>query len=139
MFNLPIEIQRRIYEYDPTYKTIMNNIIKNDIPDYKLKQHPNYLYLLDFFQDIHYDFDNAMYYYSDNNGEPQVSYIDDDINNITNNFSVDGDAILYQGTDITYLLEPYMVLYESNTESDTDTEEAETQFFMDLEDQTLII
>jgi len=100
MFNLPIEIQRRIYELDPTYRGVMNDIIKFDIPDYRLKNHRLFPYLLDFFEDIHYDFDNGMYYYTDADGEAQVSYIDDDLNNITDNFVPDGDTITYQGTDI---------------------------------------
>jgi len=116
MINLPIEIQRRIYELDPTYRMVMNNIIKFDIPDYRLKNHRLYPYLLDFFEDISYDFDNAMYYYTDADGEAQVSYIDDNLNDITDNFVPDGDTITYQGTDIGYILEGYM------TPSDDDSD-----------------
>jgi len=108
MFNLPIEIQRRIYELDPTYRIVMNNIIKFDIPDYRLKKHRLYPYLLELFEDISYDFDNAMYFYTDAVGMAQGSYIDDDFNHITDNFVPDGDTITYQGTDISYLLEGYM-------------------------------
>jgi hypothetical protein len=126
MFNLPIELQRRIYEYDPTYKTIMNNIINNDIPLYILKNHILYPYLMDLFEDIRYDFDNAMYYYNDENGEAQVSYIDDDITKLKDNFTTDGDALLYQGSDISYLLDPYMTDYEFSDEEDL-------QFFIDIE------
>jgi len=108
MINLPIEIQRRIYELDPTYRLVMNNIIKYDLPNYRLKNHRLYPYLLEFFEDISYDYDNAMYYYTDNDGQAQMSFIDDDFNHITDNFVADGDTITYQGTDISYLLEGYM-------------------------------
>lgn len=116
MFNLPIEIQRRIYELDPTYRVIMNNIIKNDIPDYRLKKHRLYPYLMEFFEDIGYDYDNAIYYYTDDQGQAQMSFIDDNFNHITDNFVPDGDTITYQGTDIFYLLEGYM------TPSDDDSD-----------------
>jgi hypothetical protein len=81
---------------------------------------------MDLFEDIRYDFDNAMYYYNDENGEAQVSYIDDDITKLKDNFTTDGDALLYQGSDISYLLDPYMTDYEFSDEEDL-------QFFIDIE------
>ncbi len=94
----------------------MNNIIKFDIPDYRLKNHRLYPYLLDFFQDVSYDYDNAMYFFTDETGEAQMNFIDDSIHNITDNFVAVGDTITYQGTDIGYLLEGYM------TPSDDDSD-----------------
>lgn len=108
MNRLPIEIQRNIYEFDPTYRLIFNEIIKRDIPHCHLKRHPLYSYLEQLFLDMGYDYDNAIYYYTDNHGQPQMSFIDDNINNITENFEPNGDIITYLGADITYLLEEYM-------------------------------
>jgi len=108
MNKLPIEVQRHIYEFDPTYRLIFNEIVKNDIPHCHLKRHPYYPYLLNLFVDMNYDYDNAIYYYTDNHGEPQISFIDDDFNNITDNFEPSGDIITYQGADVSYLLRPYM-------------------------------
>jgi hypothetical protein len=57
-----------------------------------------------------------------------MSFIDDDINHITDNFVPDGDVITYQGNDITYLLEPYMTPSDSDsdyTESDAMDDEIE--------------
>jgi hypothetical protein len=127
MFNLPIEIQRRIYELDPTYRLIMNDIIKFDIPDYRLKNHRLYPYLLEFFEDIGYDYDNAMYYYTDDQGQAQMSFIDDDFNHITDNFVPDGDTITYQGTDILYLLEGYM----TPSDSDSDYMDSDGEYIND--------
>ena len=126
MFNLPIELQRRIYEYDPTYREIMNDIIKKDLPDHLLKNHPHYPYLMSYLDSVNYDYDNAMYFFVDDGGEPQMSFIDDDLNHLTDNFATDGDVIVYKGTDITYLLEPYM----SDSEYDTDED---LQFFIEME------
>ena len=124
MFDLPIELQRRIYEFDPTYRVVLNDIIRHDIPDHILKQHRLYPYLLDFFEDISYDYDNAMYYYTDDGGQAQVSFIDDDFNNITDNFVPYGDTILYNGTDIGYLLEGYMTPSDDDSDyMDEDTDD----------------
>ena len=128
MFRLPIEIQRRIYELDPTYRIIMNEIIRNDLPDYRLKHHPHYPYLLELFVDIGYDYDNAMYYYQDEHGQAQASFIDDDLNNITENFVPINGVITYQGNDITYLLEGYM------TPEDSDSDYMDTDSSDDLSD-----
>jgi hypothetical protein len=57
-----------------------------------------------------------MYYYTDHTGQAQMSFIDDNLNNITDNFVPDGPVITYQGTDITYLLEPYMTASESDSD-----------------------
>ena len=120
---LPLELQRRIYEYDPTYRNIFNQIIKNDLPNYRLVNHRLYPYLTELFVEIGYDYDNAIYYYHDEFGQPQVSFIDDDINNITDNFVPIDGAITYQGTDITYLLEGYMTPEDSDSDyMDTDTD-----------------
>jgi hypothetical protein len=127
MINLPIELQRRIYELDPTYRMVMNNIIKYDLPNYRLKKHRLYPYLLELFDDINYDFDNAMYYYTDATGEAQVSYIDDNLNDITDNFIPDGDKITYQGNDITYLLEGYM----TPSFDDSDFNNSDEEYFSD--------
>jgi hypothetical protein len=108
MNQLPIEVQRLIYEFDPTYRLVFNEIVKKDIPHCHLKRHPFYPYLLQLFLDMNYDYDNAIYYYTDNQGLPQLSFIDDDFNHITDNFEPCGDIITYQGADITYLLETYM-------------------------------
>jgi hypothetical protein len=108
MNKLPIEVQRTIYEFDPTYRLVFNQIIQKDIPHCHLKRHPFYPYLLNLFIDMGYDYDNAIYYYTDHHGQPQISFIDDDFNNITDNFEPNGDIITYQGADITYLLEGYM-------------------------------
>jgi hypothetical protein len=108
MNRLPIEVQRIIYEFDPTYRLVFNEIIQKDIPHCHLKRHPYYPYLLQLFLDMNFDFDNAIYYYTDHHGQAQMSFIDDDFNNITDNFEPCGDIITYQGADISYLLETYM-------------------------------
>jgi len=123
MLRLPIEVQRHIYELDPTYRLVMNEIIRNDLPDYRLKNHPHYPYLLELFVEIGYDYDNAIYYYQDQYGQAQMSFIDDDFNNITDNFVPIGGVITYQGADITYLLEGYMTPEDSDSDyMDTDTD-----------------
>lgn len=120
MDRFPLEIQRHIYEFDSTYRCIFNDIIRRDIPNYRLVHHPLYPYLTQLFVDIGYDYDNAMYYFTDATGQAQMSFIDDNLNHITDNFVPDGPIITYQGTDITYLLEPYM------TDSDSDSDYMDT-------------
>ena len=120
MERLPLEIQRHIYEFDSTYRCIFNDIIRRDIPNYRLVHHPLYPYLTQLFVEIVYDYDNAMYYFTDATGQAQMSFIDDNLNHITNNFVPDGPIIAYQGTDITYLLEPYFTDSYSDSDYMTD-------------------
>lgn len=119
MDRLPIEMQRHIYEFDPTYRIIYQNIIR-DYRLYRLTNHRLFPYLLELFLDIGNDYDNAMYYFTDASGEAQLSFIDDNEDNIIDNFVPDGDIITYQGEDITYLLESYMTDSDSDSDIDSD-------------------